>query len=197
MINSDLTRMMYNIEPYSPHIPVTAGKEQEVSQLNSNILNQTIAFARFKAEVLSSQTTCNLFTLMYTADLDHVLREAQFYIEILQRLKGRDENIADDYKEFWTRNMAEHAMSMRGLFDPTEKNYIEVANQFAHTFETLLQNEMQSMSGEALAETEEISEFKANSTRGIIECKVKSIMLPLYADHLLREANHFIYLMRS
>jgi hypothetical protein len=189
--------MAYDIEPYSPHVPINAGKEQEISQFNTNILNQTIAFIRFKSEILSSQTTCNLFTLMYTAVLEHILHEGQYYIEILQRLQRRDETVAAGYKEVWLHNMAEHAAVMRGLFDPTEKKPIEIANQFAHAFESLLQTELQFINGEALADTEAFSEFKANTTRAIIECKVKSIMLPLFTDHLLREANHFIYLMQS
>lgn len=196
-INSALTRMEYNIEPLNPYIAVTAGKEQEISALNQAILNQTNALARFKSELLNSRTTCTLFTLMYTADLEHILREAQRYSEILAKLQRRDENVADDYKKFWIHNMSDHAKVMRGLFDPTEKEYIELANQFAQTYDSLLQNQMYSMNADVLADTKALSEFKAETTREIIECKVKSIMLPLYTDHLLREANHFIYLMES
>jgi hypothetical protein len=45
--------------------------------------------------------------------------------------------------------------------------------------------------------TADFSDFKAFTTQGIIECKVRSLMLPLFTDHLLREANHYIRLMKN
>jgi hypothetical protein len=194
-INSDLTRMEYNIEPLNPHVAVTSRKEQEVSALNNSILNQTKEFAQFKSEVLASQSSCKIASFIYTADLEHVLGEAQKYVEILIGLQNKDSNVLDDYKDFWTHNMSDHAKTMRGLFDPTEKKYFDTANQFAQIFDSLLQN-MSTPEIDVLSATKAISEFKADTTQGIIECRVKSLMLPLYTDHLLREANHFIFLMQ-
>lgn len=42
----------------------------------------------------------------------------------------------------------------------------------------------------------EISEFKVQVTQGLIECKIKSIIIPLLGDHTLREANHFLRLLK-
>lgn len=36
-----------------------------------------------------------------------------------------------------------------------------------------------------------------NIEEGILTCKIKSIIIPLLADHVLREANHFIRILRS
>ncbi|SMC71287.1 DUF2935 domain-containing protein [Papillibacter cinnamivorans] len=196
-INSDLTRLMYNIAPLNPHLAVTAKKEQEISALNQNILSLTNALAKLKAEVLGSQTACSLFTFLFDADLEHVLLEARRYIEILRNLQNRDDGVRQDYKKFWIENMAGHAKVMRGLFDPAESNYIEAANQFARTFDSLLQNDLYLTNPAVLTDTKAIGEFKADATRGILECRVKSVMLPLYTDHLLREASHFIYLMQG
>jgi len=44
--------------------------------------------------------------------------------------------------------------------------------------------------------TLEISKFKAAGTQGILECKIKSIIIPLLADHTLREANHYLRLLK-
>ncbi|QAT49615.1 DUF2935 domain-containing protein [Caproiciproducens sp. NJN-50] len=195
-VNSDLTRMEYNIQPLNQGIVPTPRKEQEVSALNQTILMQTNALVRFKTDVLNRRNACTLFTFMYNADLEHVLKEAQRYSAILSKLQSRDENVVEDYKKFWIQNMSDHAKVMRGQFDPTETKYFELANQFAQTFDAILQNGTPS-DGDILEDTQAISRFKADATQGIIECKVKSIMLPLYTDHLLREANHFIYLMQS
>lgn len=42
----------------------------------------------------------------------------------------------------------------------------------------------------------EISEFKVQVKQGLIECKIKSIIMPLLGDHTLREANHFLRLLK-
>lgn len=196
-INSDLTRTEYNIQPLPQNFVFTSRKEQEVSSLNQRILIQTNALVRFKMELLNRRNACTLFTFMYNADLEHVLKEAQRYSAILSKLQNRDENIVEDYKKFWVQNMSGHAKVMRGEFDPTETKYFELANQFAQTFDAILQNETSYISdSDILSDTKAISSFKADATQGIIECKVKSIMIPLYTDHLLREANHFIYLLQ-
>jgi hypothetical protein len=199
----ELTRTEYNIEPINPHTAAAQRKEQEVSSLNQSIQSLTTQFKQFKSELLSSRSTCRLFSFMYPADMEHVLNEAKKYIEVLTALQRRDENVADDYKRFWTHNMSDHSKTMRGMFDPTETNYFSVANQFANMFDALLQEQTPpvptpyAQTDNTLAATNALSEFKADTTRGIIECRVKSIMLPLYTDHLLREANHFIFLMRT
>ena len=40
-------------------------------------------------------------------------------------------------------------------------------------------------------------DFKQAGTEGIAACKIRSIILPLLADHVLREANHYIRLLRQ
>ena len=192
---SGLTRLEYDLRPRSPG-GYFEQSEQVVNQLNRNLLNLTIAFSRFKSSLLESQTACELFTFLYTADLDHILREAMRYIDILNALVNRDEAFLNEYREFWNRNMAEHAMSMRGLFDPTEAALIGEANHFAQLFEKL----NSSPHGSAVDEiggTEAISRFKADTTQGLLECKIKAIMSPLFTDHLLREAKHYLFLLQS
>jgi hypothetical protein len=41
-----------------------------------------------------------------------------------------------------------------------------------------------------------ISKFKAQGTQGLVECKIKSIIIPLLGDHTLREANHYLRLLK-
>ena len=39
--------------------------------------------------------------------------------------------------------------------------------------------------------------FKAAGTKGIQSCEIRSVILPLLADHVLREANHYIRLLKE
>lgn len=199
-IDTNLTRLEQNIEPYSPNCAVNTYMEQSISALNENLLSLTNSFVRFKAELLDLRTTCGLFTMMYTADIEHVLLEAQRYQKILLGLQKRMDLNPEDDINFWTQNMAGHAKVMRGELDPTQGVFINQANAFANTFDTLASEETSVCStpteGTLLAETEDIAGFKAMITQGIIDCKVQAIMLALYTDHLLREANHFIWLLK-
>lgn len=198
-INSNLTRMAYEISPCSPDFVATSQKESDVFNLNQNLLNLTASFVKFQANLLNQRVSCNLFTMMYTADILHVLMEAKRYLEILNKLQNRDDSLISDYKTFWSQNMADHAKVMRGQFDPTETIYFNTANQFSNTFDTLSQSELQlntfPSDREILSDAIAISDFKSETTNGLITCKIQAIMLALYTDHLLREANHFIYLM--
>ena len=49
---------------------------------------------------------------------------------------------------------------------------------------------------DSLKATTEIRKFKAQGTQGLVECKIKSIIIPLLADHTLREANHYLRLLK-
>ncbi|WP_434084693.1 DUF2935 domain-containing protein [Lacrimispora xylanisolvens] len=46
-----------------------------------------------------------------------------------------------------------------------------------------------------MQKTKEYRDFKEAGTKGINECKIRSIILPLLADHVLRESNHYIRLL--
>lgn len=50
----------------------------------------------------------------------------------------------------------------------------------------------ETISEKTLAKTIQLRDFKAAGTDGLINCQIKSIILPLLADHVLREANHYI-----
>ena len=191
---SSLTQAEYQIEPYYSATAFSIN-EHEISGLNESILKQTTSFARFKSELLNNQISCKLFTFLYSADMDHILREALRYIDTLNRLQNRNDDIHPDFRQFWNNNMTDHAKSMRGLFDPTETAYFNTANQFVYLYENLIRSD--GPHPEDLTNAKQIRDFKSGTTQGLIECKVKSIMSPLYTDHLLREANHYIYLLKS
>jgi hypothetical protein len=52
------------------------------------------------------------------------------------------------------------------------------------------------VTNKTLSEVEKIRNFKEQGAQGLLGCKVKSIILPLLADHVLREANHYFKLLK-
>lgn len=49
---------------------------------------------------------------------------------------------------------------------------------------------------DSLKATEAIRKFKAQGTKGLVECKIKSIIIPLLGDHTLSEASHYLRLLK-
>lgn len=54
---------------------------------------------------------------------------------------------------------------------------------------------MDALTRKSLEETLKYREFKTAGAEGILDNKIASIILPLLADHVLREANHYIRLL--
>ena len=101
--------------------------------------------------------------------------------------------------------MAEHSKFIRGLLDPTEDELINTANNFGHQFDKLTREAKEAMNqsipiskvtDDSYKATVAISKFKAQGTQGLVECKIKSIIIPLLGDHTLREANHYLRLLK-
>ena len=107
---------------------------------------------------------------------------------------------------FWNTIMAEHAKFIRGLLDPTEVELLNASNMFANTFDELTMEAREAekrmydslgITQKSYDETQKIRAFKEQGTEGLLNCKIKSIILPLLADHTLREANHYLKLLRT
>jgi hypothetical protein len=150
-----------------------------------------------------------MFTVNYPLLIDHILREAKFYLQMVQRLENREnidiEKEAMEQELFWNRIMAEHSKFIRGLLDPTENELINTANNFGKEFDQLTTEAkaamdmtipLEKVTDDSLKATKEIREFKSQGTQGLLECKIKSIIIPLLGDHTLREANHYLRLLK-
>ncbi|WP_242975979.1 DUF2935 domain-containing protein [Desulfosporosinus sp. FKB] len=106
-------------------------------------------------------------------------------------------------EKFWNRQMAEHAQFITHLLDPTESGLIIKANNFADQFDRLelvAQGKGQGttlgqLTRETITATRSFRDFKAAGTEGLLTCKIKSILIPLLADHVLREANHYLRIL--
>ncbi|PKM89224.1 MAG: hypothetical protein CVU87_05780 [Firmicutes bacterium HGW-Firmicutes-12] len=136
------------------------------------------------------------------------MREAILYLRMVQRIQNREvinlEQEVYEQEAFWNRIMAEHSLFIRGLLDPTEYEFIVTANNFANEFNELTVEAiealektlpLQAVTDESIKATIEIRNFKQQGTQGLLECKIRSIIIPLLGDHVLREANHYLRLL--
>lgn len=175
-----------------------------VHRLNQRALQLLNGLIDFKEDILREVGNGNLFTTNYPLLIKHILREAKLYRATVEELM---QNRQPSYKnlqkteDFWNQIMMEHALFIRGLLDPCEEELINTADEFAKEYCRLLEQAKQQdcrasgLTEQSLAETLKYREFKTAGTEGILNCKIDSIILPLLADHVLREANHYIRLL--
>jgi hypothetical protein len=209
-IPTELTQAEIRLVSEESIMIVNPTLEQRIVALNHRSMSLIAALIQFKTAILSKVLSCKMFTSSYPLLIDHILREAKLYLRMVQRIQNREDiNIqreAFEQELFWGRIMAEHSKFIRGLLDPTEEELINMANDFGNEFDKLtaetkaamdMSTSLAKVTKNNLTATQRIRNFKEQGTQGILNCKVKSIIIPLLGDHVLREANHFLRLLRS
>ena len=176
---------------------------RQVGQLNQTALSLLDGLIAFKEKVLSGMLRCRIFTVNYPLLIEHIIREAKLYRTFIRNIEtGRnaDEQSMSQTELFWNQIMMEHAQFIRGLLDPTEDDLIKASNTFSQEYSALLSksrmtNDAVMLRQESLKETMKFRDFKTAGVQGIENCRIRSIILPLLADHVLREVNHYIRLL--
>ena len=181
---------------------------ETVNSLNRRAYRATENLAKFKSRLLTKVRACKEFTMNYPLLIEHILREARFFMDMLDALiNGMNimspEDLIDQ-EMFWNRQMAEHAKFIAGLLDPTEEALIDTARMFGKEFDKLTAESKQATqqakgvnqsTNDSIDATKRLRDFKTAGTKGLIDCKIQSIIVPLLADHVLREANHYLCVM--
>lgn len=174
-----------------------------VRRLNRTALRLLSGLIDLKENILKCVLNCELFTLNYPLLIEHILREAKLYrryVEILEREGDLSECTMKENECFWNQIMMEHAQFIRGLLDPCETELFCTADNFAKEYSRLLASSrnaaQNAQPGNSLAQTVRFRDFKTAAVQGIQQCKIRSVILPLLADHVLREANHYIRVLQ-
>lgn len=199
-IDQNLTIKEMNLKP--GNISVSEMLLNNIHTINRETLSLIEQLIQFKTDILNQVLNCKMFTTNYPLLIQHITNEARMYQDLLSKIENR-EQITNEYlykqELFWNNIMKEHAEFIRGLLDPTEKNLIVTANDFADKYEAILNSQnlnLNRLTDASLKETIDFRNFKVVGEEAILNCKLKSIVIPLLADHIVREANHFIKLLR-
>lgn len=193
----------------------TGTDPQIIKRFNEEVYNAASYIWVFKRKVLGLILSCQLpgannFPLL----VDHVSREANYFRNRLTELNtGRLEPLPDaiiDENVFFLRIMADHAKFISHLLDPSERKLVDQANNFSHEFDQLLfqardLNSMRPQSQTAplldqfldqnRVSVKSLRDFKKTARDLINACRIKSIIHPLLADHVFREAERFLYII--
>lgn len=202
-INKDITEKTQNLRCRERQCGGGVQLTGKVRRLNRSGLRLLDGLIGFKEQILKRVLQCDMFTLNYPLLIEHILREAKLYrryIEILEREGDLREQTMKETECFWNQIMMEHAQFIRGLLDPCETELYCAADDFAKDYCRLLDASRnacdETLSEKSLEQTLRFRDFKAAGTQGIQQCKIRSVILPLLADHVLREANHYLRLLQ-
>ena len=200
-IDSNITRKQ--IELRSGMINANEKIINDISSINRRTLPLIQNLISFKTNILNNVLSCKMYTTNYPLLITHIINEAKMYYNLLNKIEKKepfDRNYIYEQELFWNNIMKEHAEFIRGLLDPTEKELIATANKYAKEYEAILEQFkifQPNLKNISLNETISFRNFKIAGEEGILNCKIKSIIVPLLADHVLREANHFIRILNS
>lgn len=186
-----------------------------IRKFNDEVHSAASHIWAFKRKILGLILQCKLpggtnFPLL----VDHVSREANYFRNRLEELnQGRLEPLPDaiiDENVFFLRIMADHAKFIGHLLDPSERQLVEQARNFSHDFDVLLyqaidlssmrpQSQTKPLLSQQLDENKvsvkSLRDFKKTARDLIDQCRIKSIIHPLLADHVFREAERFLYII--
>lgn len=200
-IDTNITRQELALT--SGSINVSQELLNNISTLNKQTLPIIENLIKLKNDILNSVLSCKMYTTNYPLLISHIRNEAKMYHTLLSKVERRNtftQNELYEQELFWNDIMKEHAEFIRGLLDPSEQTLILTADKYANDYKRIInsyRNNPPALTNASLNETLKFRDFKVTGEEGILNCKIKSIIIPLLADHIVREANHFIRILRS
>lgn len=201
-IDTMITRKEMNLSN-DPNFDYSSYLENQLENINCRAKNLVEEVIDLKLRLLNLVLECKVFTTLYPSLIRHITEEAEMYIELLDALKDKelpDEPLCNTL-DFWNQTMADHAEFIDGLLDPSEEDLKSMAQRFTRTFENLVDDcnrcSRRYMLEKSTKTTKDIIQFKTAATIGLIECEIESIMVPLLADHVLREANQYLRILNE
>ena len=181
--------------------------QMAVKRINQRAFRLVRGLIELKADVLRAIRSCAIFAFQYPLLVEHILREARLYGSFLMELERRgtiSRTCMRNTEIFWNQIMMEHAWFIRGLLDPCEKDLFAAADKLGEQFSCLLEEAKEKecaqigvLTPRTIEQTKRIQEFKEAGTKGILKCEIQSMILPLLADHVLREANHYLRILQE
>ncbi|MBP0723775.1 DUF2935 domain-containing protein [Bacillus sp. RG28] len=186
-----------------------------VRKLNEDSIQLVLGLRNFKRNLLIMIINCKVMGFNFPLLVDHIAREAEYFMRTLKKF---NDGILDPIQDaiikenvFWLKIMMEHSRFIASLLDQSERNLVKSALKFGDDFEVLLNQarDVESMllkkqptypiigkmNKDSETATEELRNFKQAGLDFIKTCQIKSVIDPLLADHVVREANHFLYMI--
>jgi hypothetical protein len=209
-------RFYHYFEQQEKRAHQTPESVKSVRKLNEDSIQLVYGFRNFKRNLLILIINGKVQGFNFPLLVDHIAREAEYFMNTLKKFNnGVLEPIQDAIiheNVFWLRIMMEHSRFIASLLDQSERNLVATARKFGDDFETLLNQarDVESMlyhkkptypiigklNKDSESATEELRNFKKAGLELIRSSQIKNVITPLLADHVVREAEHFLFMIR-
>lgn len=166
----------------------------QVLLLNRSAIRMLDGFIDFEESILKEMMVCSIFSSSYAAFAKHLMHESQNYRSYIINFDNEDEFKCDDMTQvdlFWDHSILEHAQYVRAILNSVDNELIKSNEAFSVSYQKLIAE-----LSEKTAITMKDLDIDSDTIGNGAEFHVPSIMLPLFADHVLREANHYIRLSK-
>lgn len=186
-----------------------------VRKLNEDSIQLVLGIRNFKRNLLIMIINCQVMGFNFPLLVDHTAREAEYFMRTLKKF---NDGILDPIQDaiikenvFWLKIMMEHSRFIASLLDQSERNLVRAALKFGDDFEVLLNQarDVESMllkkkptypiigklNKDSENAAQEIRAFKQAGLDFIKNCQIKNVIDPLLADHVVREADHFLQMV--
>lgn len=203
-INSAITSAERELIPCN-HPNITPGTIYQVKRCNQYAIRILNGIIQFKERILKQILSCQMAISIYPTWLTHAIYEAKLYRRYIMNAETKyyfEYGTAIQTQISWNQIMTEHALLTAGMMDPTEQNFIQkniaLSNIFAQDTQELKKQKVYTskLPQEIVSQTIQFKELNESVLQGILSCKIKSIILPLIADHMLRETWFYLYLQK-
>ncbi|MGE7624987.1 DUF2935 domain-containing protein [Viridibacillus sp. NPDC096237] len=185
-----------------------------IRRLNIQVYQAAVSIWAYKRKVLGLILECKILTNNIPLLVDHTSREAAYFAKRLKelntgKLRPLPEAIIKE-NVFYLKIMADHSKFIGHLLDPSERKLVDQSREFSNDFDQLLfqaqdlehmrpQSETLPLLDQFLDQNRvsvvSLREFKKTAKDLIEACKIKSNIPALLADHVFREANHFLHII--
>lgn len=187
--------------------------EKKFAELIADIICSLKEFLRFKRLLLDLSMTNKLGSALPPLFFDHVIREAEYFMAILEKLRaGKKLAVVKALEaDFWLRLMADHTKFIGSRLDPSERSLVGVVDGYQAEFDDLSMQARDYVSffehqasevpafsrflQDSRSATIRLRDFKQAAYDMIIKNRMLSTIPAALADHVRREADHFLLVL--
>ena len=194
-IDSEITNQELNLK--SGSLKYSGEMIDKITQLNRRTILLIHNYIYFQRDILNRVLVKDMYINCYDSIVSHFMKEEEFYYQCLLKLVqvNLDNKIDDKDDLIWNQFMMEHANFIRGMLDPSEDRCIHDVDAYSKwymEFSKKIDTNADDFMKMCFQETIRFRDFQVSGEEGIMNSQIKSVITPLYADHVVRETNYFI-----
>jgi hypothetical protein len=152
-------------------------------------------FIDYKRRMFDAQSSGRLRSYVFPLLFDHTAREGEHAVRRLDKLTAGDGALKySDVVDFWSSTMSDESEFIAHFLDPQEQDFIGQALDSSAVFKGFNQgNKGRGVApGEILPALEDFIDFETVIEDGVNAGRIKSVIQPAFADHMLRETLKFM-----